>query len=80
MFMFCHALPVLHAHAFCFQIEMRQHIVLMLARCLVAVLDNLTFKLVSCVCVEPLLRFECALYETCLILHEVSYYHVASMF
>ena len=32
------------------------------------------------VCVELLLRFECALYETCLELHEVSYYHVASMF
>ena len=35
---------------------------------------------IVCVCVEPLLRFECALYETCLILHVVSYYHVASLF
>ena len=30
--------------------------------------------------VEPLLRFECALYETCLEMHEISYYHVASLF
>ena len=80
VFMFCHALPVLHDHAFCFHVEMVEHIVLMLARCLVAVLDSLFVKLVSCVCVEPLLRFECALYETCLILHVVSYYHVSYMF
>ena len=80
VFMFCHALPVIQAHDFCFHVEMLQHTVLMLARCLVAVLDNLSFKLDSCVCVAPLLRFECALYETCLILDEVSYYHVASMF
>ena len=80
VFMFCHALPVLHAHAFCFHVEMLYHIVWMLARCLVAVLDNLSFKLVSCVCVAPLLRFECALYETCLILPVVSYYLVASLF
>ena len=53
---------------------------LMLARCLVAVLDSLSFKHVSCVRVEPLLRFECALYETCLKLHVPSYYHVASLF
>ena len=32
------------------------------------------------VCVEPLLRFECALYETCLILHVVSYYLIESLF
>ena len=47
VFMFCHALPVLHAHAFCFLVEVREHVVLMLARCLVAVLDSLSFKLVS---------------------------------
>ena len=52
----------------------------MLVRCLVAVLDNLSFKLVLGVCVEPLLRFECALYETDLVLHVVSCYLVASMF
>ena len=51
----------------------------MVAKCLVAVLDNLSFKLALGVCVGPLLRFEHALYETCLILHVVSYYHVASM-
>ena len=48
----------------------------MLARCLVAVLDNLSSKVVSCVCVERLLCFECALYETCLELHVASYYHI----
>ena len=80
VFMFCHGLPVLNAHAFCYYSEVLQHIVLMLARCLVAVLDSLSFKLVQSVCVEPLLRFECALYETCLILHVASYYHVASLF
>ena len=72
VFMFCCALPVHHAHAFCFHVGMLYHIILMLARCLVAVLDSLSFRLVSCVCVEPLLRFECALYETCLDLHVVS--------
>ena len=80
VFMFCHSLPVHHVHAFCFLVEVLYHIVLMLATCLVAVLDSLSFKLVSCVCVEPLLRFECARYATCLELHVVSYYHVASMF
>ena len=80
VFMFCYALPVHHAHAFCFLVEVLYHVVLMLARCLVAVLDSLSFKLVSCVCVEPLLRLECALYETCLIFHEFSYYDIASLF
>ena len=80
VFMFCHVLPVLRVHTFCSYGDVLQHIVLMLAICLVAVLDSLSFKLVSCVCVEPLLRFECALYETCLILQEVSYYHVAYLF
>ena len=80
VFMFCYDLLVHHAHAFCSYVEVLYHIVLMLVRYLVAVLDNLSFKLVSCVCVEPLLRFECALYETCLELHMVSYYHVASLF
>ena len=80
VFMFCYALPVHHAHAFCYHVEMLQHIVLMLAICLVAVLDSLSFKLVQCLRVEPLLRFECALYETCLELHVASYYHVASLF
>ena len=80
VFMFCCALPVHHVHAFFYHVGVLYLIVLMLARCLVAVLDSLSFKLVSCVCVEPLLRFECALYETCLELHVVSYYHVASLF
>ena len=80
VFMFCHALPVLHAHAFCYYVEMLKHVVLVLAICLVAVLDRLLVYHVWSVCVEPLLRFECALYETCLILHVVSYYHVAFMF
>ena len=37
---------------------------------------------ISCwsACVTLLLRFECALYATCLGLHVVSYYHVASLF
>ena len=51
----------------------------MLARCLVADLDSLSFKLVSCVCVEPLLRFERDLYETCLVLYVVSSCHVAAL-
>ena len=46
VFMFCHGLYLLHAHAFCSYIGVLQHIVLMLARCLVAVLDSLSFKLV----------------------------------
>ena len=53
---------------------------MMLVRCLVAVLDSFFFKLVSCVCVEPWLRLEHALYETCLVLHVFSSCHVASMF
>ena len=80
VFMFCCPFPVHHAHAFCYYVGMLLHVVLMLVRCLVAVLDSLSFKLVSCVCVEPLLRFECALHETCLVLHVVSCYLVASMF
>ena len=80
VFMFCHALPVQHAHAFWFHVEVPKHIVLMLSRCLVAVLDRLLLCLVWSVCVAPLLRFEHALYETCLVLHVVSYYHVASLF
>ena len=80
VFMFCNALPVNHVHAFCYHVGVLYHVVLVLAICLVAVLDSLSFKLVSCVCVEPLLRFECALYVTCLELHVVSYYHVASLF
>ena len=79
VFMFCHALPVHHVHAF-FHIMVMYHVVLVLARCLVAALGSLSFKLVSCVRVEPLPRLECALYETCLVLLEGSYYHVASMF
>ena len=38
---------------------------MMLARCLVNVLDRLLLYLVWSVCVAPLLRFEHALYETC---------------
>ena len=41
VFMFCCALPVHHVHAFCFHVELLYHIVLMLALCLVAVLDRL---------------------------------------
>ena len=41
VFMFCYALPVHHAHAFCFLGEVLQHVVLVLAICLVAVLDRL---------------------------------------
>ena len=80
VFMFCYALPIHHVHAFCSYVEMVKHIFLMLARCLVVVLESLSFKIVSCVCVAPLLRFEHALYETCLDMHVVSYYHVASLF
>ena len=43
-------------------------------------LDSLLLYLVSCVCVEPLLRFERALYETCLFLHVDASYHVVYMF
>ena len=50
VFMFCYALPVHHDHAFCSYVEMLENLVLMLARCLVVVLDSLSFKLVSCVC------------------------------
>ena len=80
VFMFCHSLHVLQALTFCFHVEMLLHIVLMLARCLVAVLDKLLLYLVWSVCVAPLLRLECALYGTCLVLHVVSYYLVASLF
>ena len=52
----------------------------MLARSLVAVLDSLLLCLVWSVCVAPLLRFEHALYENCLVLHVVSSNNVASMF
>ena len=61
VFMFCHALPVLHAHAFCYHVGVLYHVVLMLVICLNAVMDRLLLLLVSCACVEPLLRFECAI-------------------
>ena len=80
VFMFCCALPVHHAHAFCFYVELLYHIVLMLARCIVAVLDRLLLCLVWSVCVAPLLRFEHAVYETYLVLYVVPDYHVASLF
>ena len=80
VFIFCHSLPALHAHAFCFHIGVLYHIVLMLTICLVAVLDRLLLCLVWGVCVASLLRFEHALYETCLDLHVVSSYLVASLF
>ena len=79
VFMFCHALSVHNVHAFCFHVEVLWHIVLMLPRCLVAVLGRLLLYLVFSVCVAPLLHLECALHETCLELHVVSYYHVASL-
>ena len=43
-------------------------------------LGRLLLYLVLSVCVEPFLRFNYALYETCLVLHVVSSCHVASMF
>ena len=46
VFRFCHDLPVLHADAFCSYVGVLYLVVLMLARCLVAVLDSLSFKLV----------------------------------
>ena len=57
-----------------------QRVVSLIAKCLVAVLGRLCLKLVLSVCVEPLLRFEHALYESCLVLHVVSFYLVASLF
>ena len=80
VFMFCNALSVIHVHAFCFYVAVLWHIFMMLAKCLVAVLDRLLLYLVWSVCVAPLLRFEHALYETCLVLHVVSYSPVASLF
>ena len=41
VFMFCYALPVLDDHAFCYHVGVLSLIVLMLARCLVAVMDRL---------------------------------------
>ena len=41
VFMFCYALPVHHAHAFCYYVEMLQLVVLVLAICLVAAFDRL---------------------------------------
>ena len=46
VFMFCNALPVHHVHAFFFHIVVPYNVVLVLAICLVAVLDSLSFKLV----------------------------------
>ena len=46
LFMFCYALLVHHSHAFSYYVGVLSHVVLMLAICLVAVLDNLSFKLV----------------------------------
>ena len=80
VFMFYHALPVHHVHAFCDHVGVLEYIVLMRAKCLVVVLDRLLLYFVWSVCVAPLLRFEHALYETCLVLHVVSNYHVASLF
>ena len=64
----------------CMLICFMWQVVLMIAKCLLAVLGRLLLYLVWSVCVAPLLRFEHALYETCLELHVVSYYNVASMF
>ena len=80
VFKLFNALHVHHVHVICFHVEVIYDVVLILASCLVAVLGSLPIKLVSCVCVEPLLRFECALHETCLVLHVVSCYLVASLF
>ena len=65
---------------FCYHVGVLEHIFMMLAICLVAVLDRLLLYLVWSVCVAPLLRFEHALYETWLVLHVVPYYLVASLF
>ena len=46
VFMFCDALPVHHAHAFCFHVGVLEHVVMMLAICLVVVLDRLLLYLV----------------------------------
>ena len=73
VFMFCNALPVHHAHVICFHVKVLYHIVFMPARSLAAVLDRLLLYVVWSVCVAPLLRCGHALYETCLILHVVSY-------
>ena len=56
-----------------------EHVVLMIAKCLVAVFGRLLY-LVWSVCVAPLLRLECALYETCLDLHVVSSCRVEYLF
>ena len=80
VFMFCHSLPIHHVHAFFPHVRMLQHMVLRRAKCVVAVLDRLLLYLVWSVCVAPLLRFEHALYETCLVLHVDSYYLAASLF
>ena len=40
VFMFCYALHVDHAHVFCFYVGVLEHVVLVLAICLVAVLDS----------------------------------------
>ena len=71
-------LSILCVHAMLMPRLYLWHVVLMLVRCLVAVLDSLSFNLVSCVCVEPLLRFERAIYETCLVLHVDASCQVAS--
>ena len=93
VFMFWNALSIIHVHAFCYQVEVLQYIVLMLARCLVAVMDRLLLWLVSCVCwtVAPfwvfsiwnLLDFACSFILSCCILVLVClldvWVHIASM-
>ena len=56
------------------------HVDVVVAKRLVAVWVSLRLNLVSCVCVEPFLRCVHVLYETCLDLHVVLSFHVASMF
>ena len=80
VFMFCYALPVHHVHAFfsyCGTVACCFDVCKMPSCCFGQIV---AMTCIVCVCVAPLLRFECALYETCLILHIASYYNVASLF
>ena len=78
VFMFCWALPVHHVHAFCAH---KISVACCFDVCKVpsCCLGILLLYLALGVCVEPLLRFDHVLYETCLVLHVVSSCHVASL-
>ena len=78
VFMFCYALPVLHAHAFCYYFGVLYLIVLMLVICLLAVMDRLLLWRIVRVCctVAPfwvcsiwsLLDFACSFILSCCFL------------